>query len=179
LEKRNKYLIIIIIILVIAIGIVSFFAYQNYRMSQMDKLMSQTPSIGISYTEKFNETNTLVNETPEDYNKVYSNMNEMINEINQVKSIQATAYQSADGSYKDLITLYLKQDDLYINMINLWSSRVQYIQQQNMFQTNQIIKEEDDNNNEITKNGNDISTFLVTHPDIKNHVVKYWNYTDS
>lgn len=179
MERRNKYLIIIIIILVITIGIVSFFAYQNYRMSQVDKLMSQTPTIATQYSEKYSETNTLANKTPTDYNTMHSNMNEMINEINQVKSIQATAYQSADGPYKDLITLYLKQDDLNINMINLWDSRVQYIQQRNMFQVNQVIKEEDDNNNEISKNGNDISTFLATHPDIKDHIAKYWNYTVS
>lgn len=165
--------------MIIAIGIAGFFAYQSYRMSQVDKLMSQTPAIGNSYIEKIDETNALANETPNDYNKMYSNMNEMNNELNQVKSIQATAYQSADGPYKDLITLYLHGDDLLINKNNLWKSRVQYIQQQNIFQANQVIKEEDNNNNEITKNGNDISTFLDTHPDIKEHISKYWNYTIS
>jgi hypothetical protein len=178
LEKRNKYLIIVVIILIIAIGIAGFFAYQSYRMSQVDKLMVEAKNITNQIGVVSNETDDITNKTPINYDKIYANIDEMTDLVKQRKAVDEKAYQYADGPYKELITIYLKQSELQINYLGLWKSRVQYLQQNNLYQVNEINKQEDNNLNELTKAINDAKTFKSTHPDVKEHMQKYWNYTD-
>ena len=178
MEKRNKYLIIIIVILVIVMGIAGFFAYQNYRMSQTDKLMLQHHTLAANYNAKADTTNTIFNTTPIDYTTFYNNINDLVLLNNETTAVDESAYQSADGSYKLLIALQLQEDTLENNAVNLWRSKNVYLQKNDYYNANEIIKQEESNDNEITKNTNAISTFLATHPDVKAYVNQHWNYTD-
>jgi hypothetical protein len=84
-----------------------------------------------------NETDDITNKTPINYDKIYANIDEMTDLVKQRKAVDEKAYQYADGPYKELITIYLKQSELQINYLGLWKSRVQYLQQNNLYQVNE------------------------------------------
>ncbi len=177
MEKRNKILIVIIAVLVVAIGLTGTFAYQNYRTSEMDKKMVEYQVLATELDEKYAETNQIANSSAPDYDKIYSNIDYMINRSETGRSKMENAYQYADGPYKDVIAYYLKKLDLTITNLGLWKQRVQYIQEGNYFLSSQTIKQEEDIISESNKVSSDISTFLSTHPDIREHMKKQWNWT--
>ncbi len=146
-------------------------------MNEMDKNMVEFQVLATELDNKFVETNQIANSSSPDYDKIYSNIDYMINRTGTAKSKMETAYQYADGPYKDILTYYLKKEDLITTNLKLWKQRVQYIEQGNLYQTSQIIKQEDDIMSEINKVSSDISTFLSTNPDVKAHMKKEWNWT--
>jgi hypothetical protein len=178
LERRNKYIILLVVILIVALGIGGVFAYQSYKISQTDKLMLQHHDLAVKANTLSNETNNIFNVTPIDYDKFFTNIDELINNEKEIKAVDESAYQSADGPYKELIALQLKEDTLFLDAFNLWKTKNVYLQKNELYQANQIIKQEENNNNERTKNNNEVSTFLSTHPDVKEYANKHWNYTD-
>ncbi len=120
MEKRNKYLIIIVVILIVSIGITGFFAYQSYKMSQMDKLMLEYNTVNVpQYDTIYNETSKLANSSSPNYDKIISNTNEMSQINNQSLSTTEQAYEYANGPYKDLIAILIKEERLNSQWLDL------------------------------------------------------------
>ena len=179
MEKRNKYLIIIIIILVITIGITGFFAYQSYRMSQMDKFMLQSNTItDTQFQDKYVElNNSFKNKQNQITDKEISEMDDLIQIGNQSLSLHEQAYQYADGPYKDLIAIAIKKDRLELTWVELWKQEAQLVKNGDP-NIADIEKSMGNTLNEINNAQNDYVTFKSTHLDVKEHTIKYWNSTN-
>ena len=179
LERKNNILIIIIVILAVLIIVSGTFVYQNYKTQQMDVNMLNFHVVMLGVGSEYDQTNKIANTTPINYDQLYNNIDDMINKSNQAKSYGETAYQYADGPYKDAIAINLNLTNYYITGLELWKQRIQFIQQNNLAETANIKKQEDIVIGEMTKITNDFSTFEATNPNVKQHMQKYWNFTDS
>ena len=180
MEKRNKYLVIIIVILVVAIGIAGFFAYQSYRMSQMDKLMLQSNTItATQFQDKYSELNNTINSNGQNQipDKEINEMNDLIQIQNQSISIDEQAYQYADGPYKDLIAIAIKKDRLKLTWLDLWKQEAELVKNGDP-NIGDIEKSMTNALNEFNNAQNDYVTFKSTHLDVKEHTIKYWNSTN-
>lgn len=177
--KNKKYLLIgIVVILIAIIGVASYFLYQNYRMQEMDKLMLESNTVFTpQLNAKITEANNIANSTSPDYNKVGTLLDEAILLQTKIISNVEKAYQYADGPYKELLALSLTRDRLDLNILNSWKSRIEYIKQGNSAQALQLLSQEQDLATESTKAHNEYVNFKSTHPDVKEHTVKYWNST--
>lgn len=175
---KTKYLLVgLIIVLVVGVSIAGYFLYQKNRMDQMDALALESNKVLIpQLNAKVTEANDLANSsTSPDYNKVGSLIDEAIDIQKKVISNEEQAYQYADGPYKELISLGLKKDRLRLDFIVSWRSRIEYLKQGQSAQALQLLQQEQNLATEITKADNEYLNFKSTHPEVKEHTIKFWN----
>jgi ribosomal protein L40E/predicted negative regulator of RcsB-dependent stress response len=173
---NKKVLIPIVVVLLVLVALGGYSLYQNYRMQQMDANMVQYQAAMAKYWSKSAETEVLTNSTPINYDQIYSNIDTMNANLKEAKSYGETAYQYADGPYKDFINQQIKVDDMLLSENSFWKQRVQYVQQNNFVQAGDTKKLEENVANQVTNLSNDMSTFLSTHPEVKQHANQYWNF---
>lgn len=176
---ENKFLIVLVAILIVLVGIGGYYAYGSYRTTQMDSYMLQSNVLIDQLSAKCDETNSIANTTPIDYDKLNKGIDDQIGLQKRIIAVESTAYQYADGPYKDLISIAIQKDNTYLDYLGLWKQRVAYIQQNNYYQASQTIQQEDSTLSEMNKLDNQYKTFKDTHLDIKEHCIKYWNSTDT
>jgi hypothetical protein len=178
LDKRNKYLILIIVILVIAVSVTGYFVYMNYTTSQMDEYMAQATYLSSQSGVDQDDANNILNASSQDYNKALSLINDSINLQNQTLSDDGQAYQYANGPYKDLINMSLTRDRYDYNLLTSWRDRIIIIQQNSTGSVTQLLGEEQTIETNSIEANDDYLNFLLIHPDVKEHVIKYWNSTN-
>ncbi len=178
LEKRNKYLVIIILVLVILVGLSTYFVYQNYMMYQMDKYMIQTNVLAPQISAGTDEANNILNSSTPDYNAGINVITETISLENQTILDDEQAYQYANGPYKDLINLSITKDRLNLNLLTSWRNRIYDIQQGNIAPVSKLLGEEKTLTTDWIIANDNYQNFLSTHLDVKEHTIKYWNSTD-
>ena len=126
--NQKKVLIPIVVVLLVLVALGGYFLYQNYvnqnRMQQMDANMVQYQAAMAKYWSKSAETEVLTNSTPINYDQIYSNIDTMNANLKEAKSYAETAYQYADGPYKDYINQQIKLDDMLLSENSLWKQRV-------------------------------------------------------
>lgn len=176
---EKKVLIIIVGILIVLVGIGGYYAYGTYRTTQMDAYMLQSKVLANQFNSKYDETNKIANTTPTDYDTLNKDIDDLIDLNKRIIAVESTGYQYADGPYKDLISIIIQRDNSDLADLKLWKQRVGYIQQNNYYQASETTKQEDSTISEINKLDNDYKTFKDTHLDVKEHCIKYWNYTDT
>ncbi len=179
-SRKTKYLLIgLIIVLIVGISIAGYFLYQKYRMDQVDALMLESNTVlQPQLSAKLIEANNLANSSSSpDYDKVGTLVDEAIGTQKKIISSSEQAYQYADGPYKELIALGLKKERLNLDAITSWRSRIEYLKQGQTAQALQLLQQEQNLATEITKANNEYLNFKSTHPDVKEHTIKFWNST--
>ena len=164
---------LIILVIVLAASVAGYFAYGQYRMSQMDKYMLQANQIADEIDRLETEANKLAEENaPTD--EIIAKVDKIIEKQNKTIQLVEKAYQYADGPYKELLEICLKKDRLILTAYQLWRTRLDYIKEGDYIQAAYTRAQEEEMWNEIYKLDNDYQTFKSTHPEIKEHTIKYW-----
>ncbi len=169
----KKKLVILVVVLAVATGVVGYFAYSQYRMSQMDKYMLQANQIADEIDRLEKEANKLAEENaPTD--EIIAKVDEIIEKENKAIQLVEKAYQYADGPYKELLEICLKKDRLTLTAYQLWRTRLDYIKEGDYIQAAYTRAQEEEMWNEIYKLDSDYQTFKSTHLEVKEHTIKYW-----
>lgn len=175
LENRNKYLIVGIVILFLVIAVVGYFAYSQYRMSEMDKNMLKANQVNAGYDQLLTDMETLSNQSK--YDEANAKMDILIGNVKEEKNLTEQAYANADGNYKELIQIQLRKINLKLDMVNDLKTLLNYQKQNDIANAMNMLKAILDKRTEFDKIQNEYDTYKSTHPEVKEHTIKYWNST--
>lgn len=169
-ELDGKYLSIILTVIITPM--IGYFTYGEYRMLQMDKYMSQSCEINCEKDEIIDETDKLASNGELD--KAIANADKIIEKQKEMISFEEKAYKYADGPYEELIGSYLKADRLYLESYKSWKSGLEYMKKGDYPLAAQALEKEEELSTKGAIIYNEIHNFLIKHPEIKEHINKYW-----
>ena len=169
---ENKKLLVIVVILAVATGILGYYVYGQYRMSQMDKYCQQANKVA-------NELNRTVNEADSyaqngNIEEAMIKVDEAIEKQKEVISLGEKAYQYADGPYKEIIRLLIEKNQLILQILESWKARLEYIKEGDYASALELKAQEEDIYAEISKIEARKETIKSEHPEVKEHIEKTW-----
>ena len=169
--KANKFKILTVI-LAVAVVITGYYTYGQYRMSQMDKYVQQA-------NKTFGEANTLYYEAEAygedgDYSAAVSKMDQAINKTEEAIMFLGKAHQYADGPYKEYISMSIKINQLVLEVWKMYRSRLEYLEEGDYARAGVILVQEEEVASEVRKLDATLDAFKEEHPDVKEHIEKYW-----
>jgi len=169
---ENKKLLVIVVILVIATGILGYYVYGQYRMSQMDKYAQEAEKVVEERDRIIDEANSYAER--DDIEEISVRVDEAIEKQKEVISFQEKAYQYADGPYKEIIKLLIEENQLYLQALELWKERLECIKKGDYASALELKAQEEDIYAEINKIDARKETIKSEHPEVKEHIEKTW-----
>lgn len=169
---ENKFLAIIAIILGLVLIIGANYAYGEYKMSEMDKYMKQANEYIYKADNLSDEANSLVKQN--DYDGTIAKIDDALWNYNQALNLTQKAYQSADGSYKEFLALSMKAQNVNIDMYSSWKTRVQYIQDNELYKASELKNQEDDRLNDFNRYVDELESIKAQNPEIQEHIDNNW-----
>ncbi len=169
---EKKKLLAIIIILAAATGIIGYYAYGQYRMSQMDKYMAQASQLAPEYNATAKEM--VAYAAAGDYDMAIEKADKLGSLMDKILSLQGRAYEYADGPYKEVIGLLIEYNQLARENIELWKEELLCLKAGD-YMGAQILEAEMD---ELTVEKGKIEArkeaIKSRHPEVKEHIENTW-----
>ncbi|MBC7088783.1 MAG: hypothetical protein H5T39_00060 [Methanobacteriales archaeon] len=170
--EKKTLLKIAVIILVVAVAVAGYITYKNYRMAQMDKYVIQANQLVDEFNRTREEANTYAEEG--DIDKAIIKVDKAIKELKEMISLAEKAYQYADGPYKEVIGLLIERDQLILQGLESWRSRLEYIKEGDYASAWELKDQEKDIITEIEKIEARKEAIKSKHPDVKQHIESKW-----
>ncbi len=172
--SNKKVIIPILLILLVAIGVSGYFLYQNDRMQQMDKYMSDYNYQASQFKSKYDETLQIADSSPINYDAALISFTESVDIQKTKMENLEKAYQYSDGAYKDLIAIKIKAERLRLDAMGYSEQLLESAKSNDLTSVQAFSSKVNSLTDEMNKVESDYSTFLSTHPDVKQHVNQYW-----
>jgi len=169
--KTNK-LKILVAILAVAVIIADLYVYGQYKMAQMDNYMHQARQLLEESDKCSQEANNYVSADNIDGAKI--KVDEAIELTKKAIELQERGYQYADGPYKEIIELLIEENQLYLKTLESWKERLECIKEGDYASALELKAQEEDIYAEINKIDARKETIKSKHPDVKEHIEKYW-----
>lgn len=169
---ENKFLIIIVAILIIVVGVGGYYAYGSYQTTQMDKYMKQANGYADTSDNLTDEANSLADQNR--YDEALTKLDEAIWNYNQSVALTQKAYQNANGPYKDLLSVGMKKQKVYLEMLYSWESRLQYIINGDYVSAAELKKTEENRLNDLNKYDDDYESIKAQNPGMQEHIDNNW-----
>jgi len=169
--KTNK-LKILVVILAVVVVVTGYYTYGQYRMSQMDKYCQLANKIAYEESRLEKEANEYAEK--DDIDNTAIKVDEAIEKQKEIISLGEKAYQYADGPYKEIIELLIEENQLYLKALESWRSRLELIKEGDYASAGELKAQEEEIFVEISKIDARKETIKSKHPEVKEHIEKYW-----
>lgn len=141
-------------------------------MSQMDKYSQLANKTGDEANMLLNESRAYAEDG--DYSTAIAKMDQAIKNAEEANVIEEKAYQYADGPYKEYISMLIKRNQLVLESWKMYRSGLECLEEGDYISAGMILAQEEEIALEVRKLDAALDAFKAEHPDVKEHIEKYW-----